>query len=53
MLSGKLNPANPEQLTVTAVLLTDALGRPLNGGKNVVITFGNKIGVSIMRVKTK
>jgi hypothetical protein len=44
--TGKLNLSKPEQLTVSAGLLTDGFGRPLNGGKNVVITFSNK-GVTI------
>ena len=43
---GALNLSKPEQLTVSAGLLTDGFERPLNGGKNVVITFSTK-GVSI------
>jgi hypothetical protein len=44
----KLNRAQPEQLQVTAALLTDAFGRPLDGshsgqpGSNFVATFSNK-----------
>jgi hypothetical protein len=54
--AGTLILSQPEQLTVTAALLTDALGRPLDGnhdgvpGGNFVATFG-KGGVKILRVQ--
>jgi len=53
----KLNLAQPEQLRITAALLTDAYGRPLDGndvgqpGGNFVATFSNK-GVTIPHVET-
>jgi hypothetical protein len=31
---GKLNPAQPEQLRITASLLTDTLGRPIDGNRD-------------------
>jgi hypothetical protein len=48
---GKLNLAKPEELTIDAALVTDALGRPLDGkddgqpGGNYVVTF-SRSGVS-------
>jgi N-acetylneuraminic acid mutarotase len=37
--AGKLNPSRPAELTITASQLTDDYGRPLNGGRNVVVSF--------------
>jgi hypothetical protein len=49
---GKLNAAKPEELTINATLVTDALGRPIDGnddgqpGGNYVATF-SRGGVTI------
>ena len=51
----KLNLSQPEQLQVTAALLTDAFGRPLDGkddghpGSNFAATFSRK-GIQLARV---
>jgi hypothetical protein len=46
--AGKLNLALPEQLRVTAALLTDAYGRPLDDNQNFTASF-SKRGVTIGR----
>jgi uncharacterized repeat protein (TIGR01451 family) len=43
---GKLNLSLPEQLRVVAADLTDAFGRPLEGGQSFVATFGKKVVTS-------
>ena len=54
---GKLNLSKPEQLRITAALLTDAYGRPLDGnydgqpGGNFVATFKNR-GITFAQVKS-
>ena len=42
-----LNLAVTERLTVIAADLTDALGRPLDGGQNFIATFSKKTGVTV------
>ncbi len=55
--AGKLNLSKPEQLRITAALLTDAYGRPLDGnydgqpGGNFVGTFKNR-GITFAQVKS-
>ena len=55
----KLNLSQPEQLQVTAALLTDTFGRPLDGkhngqpGSNFVATFSNKGGIQTQQVRGK
>ena len=55
--AGKLNLSNPKQLRITAALLTDAYGRPLDGnydgqpGGNFVGTFKNR-GITFAQVKS-
>jgi hypothetical protein len=40
---GKLKLSQPAQLRVTAAALSDAFGRPLDGGQSFTVTFGNKV----------
>jgi hypothetical protein len=48
LIPGKrLNLSQPEQLRITAALLTDSLGRPLDGGLDFVANF-NKQGTTIL-----
>src|SRR5208337_3356319 len=55
--AGKLNLSKPEQLRITAALLTGAYGRPLDGnydgqpGGNFVATFKNR-GITFAQVKS-
>jgi subtilase family serine protease len=55
--AGKLNLSKPEQLRITAALLTDTYGRPLDGnydgqpGGNFVATFKNR-GITFAQVKS-
>jgi hypothetical protein len=44
--SGKLNLSQPLELKVTAANLSDAFGRPLDGGRNFTTTFGNRVVTS-------
>jgi hypothetical protein len=54
----KLKLSRPEQLQITAALLTDAFGRPLDGnhsgqaGSNFVANFSNK-GIQIERARSR
>jgi photosystem II stability/assembly factor-like uncharacterized protein len=52
VLLGKLNLSQPELLRVTASALSDAFGRPLDGGQSFTTTFGNKV-VTSARVKSQ
>ncbi len=50
----KLNLALPEQLTLNADFLNDSLGRPIDGGTNIVATLGKGVGAIAQRnVKTE
>jgi hypothetical protein len=42
-LAGKPNLSQPELLSVTAGALSDAFGRPLNGGQSFSAAFGNRV----------
>jgi photosystem II stability/assembly factor-like uncharacterized protein len=50
--AGKLKLSQAEQLRVTASDLSDAFGRPLDGGQSFTATFGNKV-VTSARVKNQ